>query len=108
MSAYKRALPEVPEWCEEGAVADTTIIYTQPLTKFERAAVVARRAEDLAQGAVSKVVMTPTASVLKTACEEIDAGVALPLTVLRYLPDGRHVERPLSSLRPDRHRVRTW
>ena len=99
-----------PEWLT--STADTVdleirIVDTYPLTKYERAAVLGRRAIQLSQGAEPRAVCT-SMNPLDIAQAELDAGVCPPMRVMRYLPDGVCVQRQLSDLVRNFRRVRLW
>ena len=98
-----------PEWLMDTvtAVADIRIVDTLPLTKYERAAVLGRRAIQLSQGAEPRAVCL-SLNPLDIAQAELDAGVCPPMRVMRYLPDGTCVQHELSDLIRNFRRVRAW
>lgn len=94
-----------PEWLSD--TSDIGIVHTHPLTKFERAAVLGRRAIQLSQGAEPRAVCT-SMNPLDIAEAELDAGVCPPMRVMRYLPDGTCVQKQLVDIHKSFKRVRTW
>lgn len=98
---------EFPEWMTSEEVTSINIVNTYPLTKYERAAVLGRRALQLSQGAEPRAVCS-SMNPLDIATAELDAGVCPPMRVMRYLPDGTCVQKQLSELARSFRRVRAW
>jgi len=98
-----------PSWVLDTStpVPEIKIVDTMPLTKYERAAVLGRRAIQLSQGAEPRAVCA-SLNPLDIATAELDAGVCPPMRVMRYLPDGTCVQHELTDLTRTFRRVRAW
>ena len=66
------------------------------LTRFERARVLGARSLQISMGA-PPLIETECDTPLEIASEELKLG-ALPITIRRRLPDGRHMDIPLKWL----------
>jgi DNA-directed RNA polymerase subunit K/omega len=97
----------LPEWLTSDTACEIGIVHVFPLTIYERTAVLGRRALQLSQGAPLRAV-SDSLNPLDNAQAELDAGVIPPMRVIRYLPDGRHVQHELSSILRSFKRVRVW
>lgn len=100
-------LPDFPDWLLETPTPDIQTVHQLPLTKYERAAVLGRRALQLSQGAEPRAVCS-SMNPLDIAQAELDAGVCPPMRIMRYLPDGTCVQKQLSDLQRTFRRVRAW
>lgn len=98
---------DFPDWLLNPNSGPINIVNTFPLTVFERAAVMGRRAIQLSQGAEPRAICT-SMNPLDIAQAELDAGVCPPMRVMRYLPDGTCTQHQLSDLMQTMRRVRTW
>ena len=98
---------DFPEWLLKKDSPGINIVNTFPLTKFERAAVMGRRAIQLSQGAEPRAICT-SMNPLDIAQAELDSGVCPPMRVMRYLPDGTCTQHQLSDLMRSFRRVRNW
>ncbi len=70
---------------------------TRPLTRYEKARIIAGRALQLALGAFPLVPVKPDDTPIDIARREFEAGI-LPIIIRRKKPDGSYVEVPLKDL----------
>jgi len=71
--------------------------YRQPLTRYEKARIIAGRALQLSLGAFPLVEVRPNDTPIDIARREFEAGV-LPIIIRRRRPDGTYVDIPLKEL----------
>ncbi|MCD6235780.1 MAG: DNA-directed RNA polymerase subunit K [Thaumarchaeota archaeon] len=71
--------------------------YRQPLTRYEKARIIAGRALQLSLGAFPLVEVKPNDTPIDIARREFEAGV-LPIIIRRKKPDGTYVDIPLKEL----------
>ena len=71
--------------------------YRRPLTRYEKARIIAGRALQLALGAFPLVPVKPDDTPIEIAKREFEAGV-LPIIIRRRRPDGTYVDIPLKEL----------
>jgi len=71
--------------------------YRQPLTRYEKARIIAGRALQLSLGAFPLVEIRPGDTPIDIAQREFEAGV-LPIIIRRRRPDGTYVDIPLREL----------
>ena len=93
----------LPQWLGALDVAPSPIALaqTQPLTRFERARVVEFRARQLQHGHMPRAHCADgSTNVVDVAAAELEAQQYPAIALLRSLPDGSHVEVPLSSVMP--------
>ena len=74
----------LPNWLHETPGATQSMVFIQPLTRFEAAVVVGRRALRISQGAPPNV-QTQDTDAVKIAMQELDANALPPMVVLRVL-----------------------
>lgn len=77
--------------------SDFTDPYRRPLTRYEKARIIAGRALQLALGAFPLVEVKPDDTPIDIARREFEAGV-LPIIIRRRRPDGTYVDIPLREL----------
>jgi len=77
--------------------SDFTDPYRRPLTRYEKARIIAGRALQLALGAFPLVEVKPDDTPIDIAKREFEAGV-LPIIIRRRRPDGTYVDIPLREL----------
>jgi len=70
---------------------------TRPLTRYEKARIIAGRALQLALGAFPLVPVKPNDTPIEIAKREFEAGI-LPIIIRRRRPDGSYVDVPLRDL----------
>jgi len=70
---------------------------TSPLTRYERARIIAGRALQLALGAFPLIPVKPNDTPIEIAKREFEAGI-LPIIIRRRKPDGSYVDIPLKDL----------
>ena len=71
--------------------------YRRPLTRYEKARIIAGRALQLSFGAFPLVPVKPDDRPIDIARREFEAGV-LPIIIRRRRPDGSYVDIPLREL----------
>lgn len=71
--------------------------YRRPLTRYEKARIIAGRALQLSLGAFPLVPIKPDDTPIDIARREFEAGV-LPIIIRRRRPDGTYVDVPLKDL----------
>lgn len=71
--------------------------YRQPLTRYEKARIIAGRALQISLGAFPLVEVKPNDTPIDIAMREFEAGV-LPIIIRRKKPDGTYVDIPLKEL----------
>jgi len=71
--------------------------YRQPLTRYEKARIIAGRALQLSLGAFPLVEVRPNDTPIDIARREFEAGI-LPIIIRRRRPDGTYVDIPLKEL----------
>lgn len=71
--------------------------YRQPLTRYEKARIIAGRALQLSLGAFPLVEVKPKDTPIGIAQREFEAGI-LPIIIRRRRPDGTYVDIPLKEL----------
>ncbi|MCS7132325.1 MAG: DNA-directed RNA polymerase subunit K [Nitrososphaeria archaeon] len=71
--------------------------YRQPLTRYEKARIIAGKALQLSLGAFPLVEVKPGDTPIDIAIREFEAGV-LPIIIRRKKPDGTYVDIPLKEL----------
>ncbi len=71
--------------------------YRQPLTRYEKARIIAGRALQLSLGAFPLVGVRPDDTPIEIAKREFETGV-LPIIIRRKRPDGTYVDIPLKEL----------
>ncbi len=71
--------------------------YKQPLTRYEKARIIAGRALQISLGAFPLIPVKPDDSPIDIAKREFEAGV-LPIIIRRRRPDGSYVDIPLKEL----------
>jgi len=71
--------------------------YRQPLTRYEKARIIAGRALQLSLGAFPLVEVRPNDTPIDIARREFEAGV-LPIIIRRRRPDGTYVDISLKEL----------
>ncbi len=71
--------------------------YRRPLTRYEKARIIAGRALQLSFGAFPLVPVKPDDRPIDIARREFEAGV-LPIIIRRKRPDGSYVDIPLREL----------
>jgi len=71
--------------------------YRRPLTRYEKARIIAGRALQLSLGAFPLVPIKPNDTPIDIARREFEAGV-LPIIIRRRRPDGTYVDIPLKEL----------
>jgi len=71
--------------------------YRRPLTRYEKARIIAGRALQLSFGAFPLVPVKPNDRPIDIARREFEAGV-LPIIIRRRRPDGSYVDIPLREL----------
>jgi DNA-directed RNA polymerase subunit K len=70
---------------------------TRPLTRYEKARIIAGRALQLALGAFPLVPVKPDDTPIEIAKREFEAGI-LPIIIRRKRPDGSYIDIPLKDL----------
>lgn len=91
----------MPDWLRDACAPPISIAQKQPLTRFERARIVEFRARQLQHGHMPRAHCADgSANVVDIASAELDAQQYPAVALLRYLPDGSHVEVPLASVMP--------
>jgi DNA-directed RNA polymerase subunit K/omega len=83
----------VPDWVLGTAPMPALLAHIRPLSRFEEAVVVGRRALQLSQGAQPMVVVAASKQhdPVAIAMEELKCNQVPEMRVFRYLPDGTHV-----------------
>jgi DNA-directed RNA polymerase subunit K/omega len=99
----------LPTWVADPAVTLPDLAQVMPLTKFERAVVVGRRALQLSQGAVAQVAASvPNDDPVLVALAELECNRVTPMRVFRYKPDGTHVVVSVREAAAHADRYRPW
>lgn len=123
---YKHAPDKwLPAWLHLGRDSDgggdgdvaIQFVHTRGMTKFERTAIVAHRASQIAQGSQPRALVKTitgemsdpgTTDPIVSAAAEIDAGVIDGFDVFRHMPDGTQVVKNVKLLGQARRRIRLW